>query len=271
MQRRWQTKSEFSFLPSPYDFVEDLSDNSFQESKSFELEFEIPAASAPVVQQIFVKGKLLKCIQHWRSLGAPDFILSVIRNGYKILVISMPLPRCFTNNASALKEEYFVREAILELLRGNLVKEIISPPDIVNPLTVSVQATCNSEKRLILDLRHINLYVYKQKFKCENLHTIKNTFAKGFFVFSFDLKSGYHHVDIFPNHRKYLAFSWEFVQGHTRFFQLLLGFPVLLIFSPSFLSLWRHIGGHKAFQSPYFSMIALALVHRSKLLSPTVP
>ena len=58
----------------------------------------------------------------------------------------------------------------------------------VNPLAVSVQA--NGEKELILDLRH----VYKQKFNCENLHTIKNTFAKGFFVFSFDLKSGYHHV-----------------------------------------------------------------------------
>ena len=37
------------------------------------------------------------------------------------------------------------------------------------------------------------------------------------FVFSFDLKSGYHHVDIFPEHRKYLAFSWDF---HTRYFQL---------------------------------------------------
>ena len=51
------------------------------------------------------------------------------------------------------------------------------------------------------------------------MHTIKNTFAKDFFVFSFDLKSGYHQVDIFPDHRKYLAFSWEFVPGHTRFFQ----------------------------------------------------
>ena len=51
------------------------------------------------------------------------------------------------------------------------------------------------------------------------MHTIKNTFAKDFFVFSFDLKSVYLHVDIFPDHRKYLAFSWEFVPGHTRFFQ----------------------------------------------------
>ena len=31
------------------------------------------------------------------------------------------------------KEADFVREAILELLRGHLVEEIISPPDIVDP------------------------------------------------------------------------------------------------------------------------------------------
>ena len=76
---------------------------------------------------------MFKSIQHWRSLGAPDFILSGIRNGYKILFISTPPPRRFINNASALKEADFVREAILELLRGNLVEEIISPLDIVNP------------------------------------------------------------------------------------------------------------------------------------------
>ena len=75
------------------------------------------------------------------------------------------------------------------------------------------------EKRFILDLRLIDLHVHKQKFKCEKLHTIKNIFAKGIFVFSFDLKSGYHHIDIFPDRRKYLAFSWEFVPGDTRFFQ----------------------------------------------------
>ena len=65
--------------------------------------------------------------------------------------------RRVTNKASALKEADFVREATLELLSGNRVEAIFSPPDIVNPLTVSVQA--NGKKRLILDLRHINLHV----------------------------------------------------------------------------------------------------------------
>ena len=99
---RWQgddkqSKSELSSLTVPCDFFEDLSVDSFQESKNFELELEIPVVSAPVVQQISVKGKLFKSIRHWQSLGAPDFILSVIRDGYRIprrrLAVSLRMPQ----------------------------------------------------------------------------------------------------------------------------------------------------------------------------------
>lgn len=38
-------------------------------------------------------------------------------------------------------------------------------------------------------------------------------------MLSFDLKWGYHHLDIFPDHRKYLSFSWTFSCGRTRFFE----------------------------------------------------
>ena len=47
---------------------------------------------------------------------------------------------------------------------------------------------------------------------------LRTLLPKTFFVLSFDFKSVYHHVDIFPDHRIYLAFSWEFAPGHTRFF-----------------------------------------------------
>ena len=33
-------------------------------------------------------------------------------------------------------------------------------------------------------------------------------YERGDFLVTFDLKSGYHHVDIAQNHRKYLGFSW---------------------------------------------------------------
>ena len=34
-------------------------------------------------------------------------------------------------------------------------------------------------------------------------------FQKGNYVFSFDLKAGYHHIDIFEPHRQFLGFRWD--------------------------------------------------------------
>jgi len=36
-------------------------------------------------------------------------------------------------------------------------------------------------------------------------------------LFKFDLKSGYHHIDIHPDHQKYIGFSFK-IQGITRYF-----------------------------------------------------
>ena len=36
-----------------------------------------------------------------------------------------------------------------------------------------------------------------------------NAFGPGEWMFSFDLKSGYHHIDVAQNHRKYLGVSWN--------------------------------------------------------------
>ena len=164
-----------------------------------------------------VKGRLIKSVNYWRSIGAPQFVLDIINDGYKIPFATRPPPCKFRNNASARKESDFVTEAVLGLLHDNRVKELDAAPEIINPFSVSVQNT--GKKRLILDLRHINLHVFKQKFKWEGLHTIKDIFSRNCFVFSFDLKSGYHHVEIFVEHRKYLAFSWDFGTGHARYFQ----------------------------------------------------
>ena len=68
-------------------------------------------------------------------------------------------------------------------------------------------------------MRDVNLYVFKRKFRCEDVSVTLQIFSQGFFLFKFDLKSGYHHVEIFPYHRKYLAFSWDFGDGVVKYFQ----------------------------------------------------
>ena len=90
---------------------------------------------------------------------APKFILLVIPNGYCLPFQSTSVCVSLNNNKSALKFKDFVEEAIEELFLTNRVVENLSPPYVVNPLSVSVQD--NSQKRLILDLRHVNKYLIK--------------------------------------------------------------------------------------------------------------
>ena len=45
--------------------------------------------------------------------------------------------------------------------------------------------------QLVMNLRYLNQYLWKQKFKYEDLRTASSMFD---FLFKFDLKSGYHHM-----------------------------------------------------------------------------
>ena len=52
-----------------------------------------------------VKGRLKDHIQFWVNIQAPDFILSVISEGYKLPLLHTP-PRSFTkNNLSAINSK----------------------------------------------------------------------------------------------------------------------------------------------------------------------
>ena len=67
----------------------------------------------------------------------------------------------------------------------------------------------------------MNGYVKSKTFKYEDLRTLTEILEKNDFFINFDLKSGYHHVDINPAHQKYFGFEWDFeVEGKnlTRFF-----------------------------------------------------
>ena len=48
----------------------------------------------------------------------------------------------------------------------------------------------------------------KDRFKYEDLRIAMQMFEPGDHMFTFDLKSGYHHLDIYQPHWNYLGFSW---------------------------------------------------------------
>jgi len=86
-----------------------------------------------------------------------------------------------------------------------LLPEIFCVPDIVNPLSVSTRSS--GKQKLTLDLRHVNSFIFKQKFKYEDLGVAIQIFDKSFHLFKFDLMSGFHHIEIFYVHQKFLMFQ----------------------------------------------------------------
>jgi hypothetical protein len=60
------------------------------------------------------------------------------------------------------------RKWIFELPVSNCISEFTCPPIVVNPLTVSVNSS--GEERLVLELRHVNKFVDKQKVKFEGVN-----------------------------------------------------------------------------------------------------
>ena len=76
--------------------------------------------------------------------------------------------------------------------------EVATQSHVCSPL--SVVSNSGNKQRLVINLRYLNGYLQKDKFKYEDLRTAMLLFQQGDYMFSFDLKSGYHHIDIFGPH-----------------------------------------------------------------------
>ena len=167
---------------------------------------------------IIVKGRLKDNIQFWIDIGAYDFVIDTIKNGYKIPFYSSPHSVHLNNNLSATNNADFVSTAIQDLLNRGLIVQCDIQPFIVNPLTVSIQS--NGKKRLILDLRAVNQHLWKQSVKFEDMRTARPHITIKSYMYKYDIHSAYHHIDIFEPHTDYLGFSW-IINGRRTYFKFL--------------------------------------------------
>ena len=183
--------------------------------EKYELESGLPLS---------VKGNLRVNIEFWKSIGAPYVIVLIIENGYKLPFASLPQPVKLRNNKSTRLRADFVDQAIHELVLSGRICVVALKPLVVNLLSVSIQR--GGKKRLILDLRHVNKCFVKQRVKYEDWKIALAYFTKGSYMFSFDLKSVYHHVEILQKHQTYLGFSWKASESGDEIFYVFTVFPL---------------------------------------------
>ena len=151
-------------------------------------------------------------MHYWENeLQAPSFIIDTIRNGYLLPLKSTPSAYQHSNKASALDNAPFVNESILQLLEDGCIVEVDEKSTICSAL--SIVDNKSHKKWLVLNLRHLNKFLCSHKFKYEDLRMAMLLFDKGDLMLYFDLKSGYHHVDIA---KKTLEVSRFFMGGRSK-------------------------------------------------------
>lgn len=151
-------------------------------------------------------GRLRDRIEFWEEMGASQFVLGILREGFRLPFVAEPEKRIFANHRSCEENTDFVDNAVGDLIRLGCAKEV--PYEEVwvgSPLGVHTSGT---KSRLILDLRYVNLHLQKMKFKYEDMKLIAQIYEKGDYVVTFDLKSGFHHIEIEESYWKYLGFFW---------------------------------------------------------------
>ena len=163
-----------------------------------------------------VQGRLRKNLLFWKEvLHAPPPILNCIENGYHLPLKFIPPSYLQGNHKSTIFYHPFVDEAIQSLLSNQCAVRVEEKPHVCSPLSVISKSMGNL--RLVLNLRYLNQFLYVESFKYEDLCIAALMFEANDFLFKFDLKSGYHHVDIHPEHVKYLGFQWA-EKGVTRYY-----------------------------------------------------
>ena len=155
---------------------------------------------------INVKGRLHlpESIAFFEKIGASNFILDTLKHGHHPK-LSSPVPDYEINNHGSFRKHLeFATNEIENLIAKGRVEIVDKKPKLANPLHVVVQRT---KKRLILDCSTLNKYIVVPKIKYENHEVALQFFKKGIYMFSYDLKDGYHHIALHPEFRDYLGFK----------------------------------------------------------------
>ena len=160
-----------------------------------------------LLPEIPVGGRLRFFLGHWEKITDDQWVLSVIKEGYKIEFNQIPPKTGIKKTNVPAKNLDILNMEVKSLIEKGAV-EHVPLNDLQNGFysTFFQVPKKTGDMRPVINLRPLNRYLRKQHFKMDSLTTVLNLVKQGDWAISLDLKDAYMHIPIFKNHRKYLRF-----------------------------------------------------------------
>ena len=153
-------------------------------------------------------GRLAHFAEKWEEITDNKWLLSIVRNGFRIPFIKIP-PLSSVPIRMSQSSSPFLREEIENLLNKRAVERVQNPETPGFYSRIFLVPKKNGKFRLILDLSLLNRYIEKQAFKMETVKSVRQAMRLNDWAVSIDLTDAYLHVPIHRQSRKYLRFVHE--------------------------------------------------------------
>ena len=160
-----------------------------------------------------IGGCLAPHWSRWQAVGAETWVVTVLRDGYRVpfkdsppplsrTLVSFPTCRSGSPRAQALRQEF---EAMLA--KGAL--EIVRDPGPGFYSRLFLVEKASGGWRPVIELSHLNDFVQLTSFKMETVASVLLSVREGDFLASLDLKDAYFQIPIHRSLRKLLRFMSE--------------------------------------------------------------
>ena len=150
-------------------------------------------------------GRLAHLAEKWEEITDNKWVLSIVRNGFRIPFIKIP-PLSSVPIRMSQSSSPFLREEIENLLNKRAVERVQNQGTPGFYSRIFLVPKKNRKFRLILDLSLLNRYIEKQAFKMETVILVRQAMRLNDWAVSIDLTDAYLHVPIHHQSRKYLHF-----------------------------------------------------------------
>ena len=158
-----------------------------------------------------VGARLMSFAQEWDALTTDLYVRSIVRDGYRLELLSppplvtVPIPMNLFRDTEHSRS---LRREITTLLDKRAIEEL--DPQSLSPgfySRIFLVPKTDGSYRPVFDLKSLNHFVQKEKFKMTTPRTVTNAMHKGDWAVSIDLKDAYFHVPIHVRSRRLLWFA----------------------------------------------------------------